>query len=74
LIFNFLKNKIRAVTCVASPENAGKSRGKFPGIFPEKISRHFSEFLEISEFPEIWEIYQENRREVLGLNNNKNQF
>ena len=36
-----------------SPENAGKSGGKFPGIFPEKTFRHFPEFSEISEFLEI---------------------
>ena len=53
LIFNFLKVKIRAVPCVSSPENAGKSGGKFPGIFPEKSSRHFPEFSGISEFPEF---------------------
>ena len=51
-ILLLLKNKIRAVTCVSSPENTGKSGGKFPGIFPEKISRHFPEFPEMSEFPE----------------------
>jgi hypothetical protein len=53
LILLFLKNKIRAVTLVSYPENTGKSGGKFPGIFLEKISRHFPEFLGISEFPEI---------------------
>jgi hypothetical protein len=53
LISLFLKNKIRAVTCVSSPENAGKSGGKFPGISREKIFRHFPEFPGISEFPEI---------------------
>ena len=58
-IFNFLKYKIRAVTCVSSPENTGKSGGKFPGIFPEKIFRHFPEFPDISEFPEISEISRE---------------
>jgi hypothetical protein len=53
LIFLFLKDKISAVTCVSSPENAGKSGGNFPGIFPEKISRHFPEFPRISKFPKI---------------------
>jgi hypothetical protein len=53
LILLFLKAKIRAVTVVSSPENTGKSGGKFPGIFPEKISRHFPEFPGISEFPEV---------------------
>ena len=48
-----LKNKIRAVTCVSSPENTGKSGGKFPGIFPEKIFRRFPEFPRISEVLEI---------------------
>ena len=57
-IFNFLKNKIRAVTLVSFPENAGKSGGKFPGIFPEKIFRRFPEFPEISEFPKIVEIFR----------------
>jgi hypothetical protein len=53
LILLFLKNKIRAVTLVSFPENAGKSGGDFPGIFPEKISRHFPEFSGISDFLEI---------------------
>jgi hypothetical protein len=59
LIFNFLKDKIRAVICVSSPENTGKSGGKFPGIFPEKLFRHFPEFSGISEFSEFPEISQE---------------
>jgi hypothetical protein len=51
LILLFLKDKIRAVALFSSPENTGKSGGKFPGIFPEKISRRFPEFPDISEFP-----------------------
>ena len=66
LILFFLKDKIRAVTPVSSPENAGKSGGKFPDIFPEKIFRHFPEFSEISEFHKIYrkvpEIYWERLR------------
>jgi hypothetical protein len=50
-MLNFLKDKTRALTCVASPENTGKSGGKFPGIFPEKTSRHFPEFPGISKIP-----------------------
>ena len=42
LILFFLKDKISAVTCVSSPENAGKSGGKFPEISREKTSRRFS--------------------------------
>jgi hypothetical protein len=60
LILLFLKNKIKAATCVSSPENTGKSGGKFPGIFLEKLARHFSEFPEIPEFSEFSEICQEN--------------
>ena len=51
LILFFLKDKIKAVTLVSSPENPGKSGGKFPGISREKLSRYFPEFPEISEFP-----------------------
>ena len=54
LILLFLKNKIRAVACVSSPENVGKSGGRFPGISREKISRHFPKFSGISKFPEIY--------------------
>ena len=73
-IFSFLKDKIKAVTCVTSPENAGKSGGKFPGIFPEKIFRHFPEFPEISKFPKFPEISRENLARRLLLYNNKKQF
>ena len=47
-----------AVTIGLSPENAGKSGGKFPDIFPEKTFRHFPEFSGISAFHEISEISQ----------------
>jgi hypothetical protein len=73
-IFNFLKDKFRAVTCVSSPENAGKSGGKFPGIFPEKISRHFHEFPEISEFPEFSEISRENLTKMKYYATIENKF
>jgi hypothetical protein len=56
LILFFLKDKISAVAGVSSPENTGKSGGKFPGIFPEKLFRHFHEFSGISEFREFPEI------------------
>ena len=56
LIFSFLKDKISAVSCVASTKNVCKSGGKFPGIFPEKVFRYFPGFPGISEFPEIAEI------------------
>ena len=56
LILFFLKGKISAVTLVSYPENTGKSGGKIPGIFPEKIFRHFPEFPEFRNFPKFWEI------------------
>ena len=71
LVFNFLKDKISAVACDSSPENTGKSGGKFPGIFPEKISRHFPEFLRISEFPEFPEISWSNLTKMLYVVNIK---
>ena len=57
LIFNFLKDKITAVTRVSSPENIGKSRRKFPEIFPENISRHFPKFPEFRNFLKFPEIF-----------------
>ena len=55
LILFFLKDKISAVTYVSFSENTGKYGGKFPGIFPEKIFRHFPEFPEISELSEFFQ-------------------
>ena len=66
-IFNFLKDKIRAVTLFSSPENTGKSGGKFPGIFPEKIFRQFPEFSEFRNFPKFPEISRENPTKMLLL-------
>ena len=45
--------------------------GKFPGIFSEKISRHFPEFPEISKFPEICETSWENLTRILLLHDMK---
>ena len=71
LLLLFLKNKIRAVTCVSSSENAGKSGGKFPGIFPEKVFHDLLKFPRISEFPEFPEISQGNLTETITLYNMK---
>jgi hypothetical protein len=74
LSFNFLKNKIRAVTGVSSPENTGKSGGKFPGIFPEKVFRDFPEFPGISKFSEFRETSGENLTKMLCYTTLKKQF
>jgi hypothetical protein len=74
LILLFLKNKIRAVTLVSSPENTGKSGGKFPEIFPVKISRHFPEWIVISEFPEFPKISWENLTKIVVVHNIKIQY
>jgi hypothetical protein len=42
LSFTFLKNKIRAVTRVSSPENPGKSGGKISRNFPGENFPTFS--------------------------------
>ena len=52
-ILTFLKDKIRAVALMSSPENTGKSGGKFPEISPGKIPRRFLEFHKIGKFPGI---------------------
>jgi hypothetical protein len=56
-ILLFLKDKIRAVACVSSPENPGKSGGNFPGKFSPEIfrRRNFPTFSRNfpPKFPEI---------------------